>query len=177
MRLFIAIPFTQHIIDEISTIQHNLKQFSNGNFTHASNLHLTLVFLGETSPHQLPLVQNTMDSIPFSPFTLQFTHLGSFDTGGEFLYWLGAEPSPALAQLQTQLFTSLTQLGFPLKSRRFMPHITLARQVTFLGQSRPGKLLSSPFHASVTKLCLMQSTRQQGKLVYSCLHTSHANKQ
>ncbi len=51
MRLFYAITFEETVRRRLSDIQNALRtQTMRGNFTLFDNLHLTLVFIGETAP-------------------------------------------------------------------------------------------------------------------------------
>ena len=50
MRLFIAINFNDYIKNELCSVMENLKKYTlRGRFTSRENLHLTIVFIGETN--------------------------------------------------------------------------------------------------------------------------------
>jgi 2'-5' RNA ligase len=62
MRIFIAINLEQEISDALEKLIHKLKDQSvQGNFTRKENLHITLIFIGETS--RIKPVKEVMDSI------------------------------------------------------------------------------------------------------------------
>ena len=68
MRLFIAINFSSEEKSKLFSIIADLKKYTvGGNFTRSENLHLTLVFLGETG--RLADIMSAMDKVIASAFT------------------------------------------------------------------------------------------------------------
>lgn len=67
MRLFIAINFKDETKNSLSTVIDRLgSHVVKGNFTSEENLHLTLIFIGETS--RIDRVKHAMDKITAEPF-------------------------------------------------------------------------------------------------------------
>jgi len=165
MRLFIAVNFDDKTKARLLQCQESLRLASaGGNFTRPENLHLTLVFLGETPPGHVLEIQRMMDCAPAGPFTLQFEGMGKFgDT-----WWVGIQQNSALAGLYNHLSQWLKATGFPIESRPFKPHLTLAREVIL----RPGASLEKPepFAAQVATMHLMKSERINGKLIYTSIY-------
>lgn len=93
----------------------------------------------------------------------------SFNQTGNFgdLWWLGIAQNKELLALQQELFEGLKQAGFPLESRRFSPHITLARQFRPHGPLDKNWLLGEGFSARADRVSLMLSERIAGKLTYT----------
>ena len=164
MRLFIAINFDDETKARLLQCQESLRQVSaGGNFTRPENLHLTLVFLGETLPGRVRDIQRVMDCAPAGPFALQFEGMGKFgDT-----WWVGIRQDPALAGLYNHLSQGLKSAGFPIESRPFKPHLTLAREVIL----RPGASPEKPesFTAQAAAIHLMKSERINGRLTYTSI--------
>ena len=121
MRLFLAINFDDEVKSKLLQCQESLRRASvSGNFTRPENLHLTLVFLGETSPAHARGIQRVMDCAPNEPFTLQFEGMGKFgDT-----WWVSIRQCPALTGLYDHLSQGLRAAGFTIESRSFKPHLT-----------------------------------------------------
>ena len=77
-------------------------------------------------------------------------------------------PCPELLAVQEQLASALRAAGFPLEGRPFTPHLTLGREVLL----HPGFRLDTfsqtlpDLRIPVKRLCLMESRRDGGKLVY-----------
>ena len=164
MRLFVAINFDEEVKARLLQCQESLRQGSaGGNFTRPENLHLTLVFLGETPPNRVREIQHVMDSAPAGPFALQFEGMGKFgDT-----WWVGIRQNPVLTGLYNHLAQGLKAAGFPIESRPFKPHLTLTREVILT----PGVSLEKPepFATQVTAMQLMKSERINGKLTYTSI--------
>jgi 2'-5' RNA ligase len=95
----------------------------------ASNLHVTLKFLGETDRARLPQVEAGLAAIR-SPeaATMNFRGLGFFpDERHPRVFWAGMEASPNVASLAADIDQAMHRLGFPLEARAFSAHLTLAR--------------------------------------------------
>jgi len=165
MRLFIAVNFDEGTKAKLLQAQAALRQASaRGNFTRPENLHLTLVFLGETPTGRVREIQRVMDCAPAGMFTLQFEGMSKFgDT-----WWVGIRQNPALTGLYNHLVQGLKAGGFPIETRPFKPHLTLAREVVLLPNAFPEK--PEPFAAQVAGVHLMKSERIGGKLLYTSIY-------
>jgi len=165
MRLFLAINFDDEVKARLLQCQESLRQASDGgNFTRPENLHLTLVFLGETSPGCVREIRRVMDCAPIESLALQFEGIGKFgDT-----WWVGIRQNPALTNLHNHLSQGLRAAGFTIKSRSFKPHLTLAKEVVLRPGASPEK--SEPFAAQVAAIHLMKSERINGKLTYTSIY-------
>ncbi len=167
MRLFVAICFPEDVKDQLAGIVKDLSDQAAGNFTRRENFHLTLAFLGETP--RLRAIQAAMKQVEGSgAFSMELANLGRFRRTGGDIYWMGISPCPPLAALQKRLAKSLQGAGFSLEERSFSPHLTLGREVkpganfdrdTFSGAMPRLKV-------PVEKICLMESRREAGVLVY-----------
>lgn len=170
MRLFIALPFDQVVKKQITAVQERLRELCpKGNFTRQENFHLTLAFLGEIPQNKVQNICRIMDGVSFPPFSLDFEGIGSFCRDKGNLWWIGAAPEPSLLEMQKALSKGLEQAGFQIDKRKFMPHLTIARQVEGNPPDRK-KLLPAAFSASAEKICLMCSERIDGRLVYTELY-------
>lgn len=163
MRLFIAINFDEETKARLLEVQSRLKTAGRGNFSHPENIHLTLVFLGETAPERLGEIRTVMDSLRVPKLRLSFDRAGNFGD----LWWLGLAQNKELLTLQRELFEGLKQAGFPLENRRFSPHITLARQFRPHGLLDKDWLLGESFSTGADRVSLMLSERIAGKLTYT----------
>lgn len=165
MRLFIAINFNDELKGKLVETQNMLRKYAlRGNFSSYDNLHLTLVFLGEVTDH-IDLIKKAMDDITVSPFKLNIGGTGFFKRDRGDIWWAGIEESKSLILLQKQLGDDLLSKGFPIEKRRFVPHLTLAREVRL----REGAAVPTPdmISADVTKISLMRSHRVGGVLTYT----------
>ena len=162
MRLFAAILLPAPIKEQLLQAQELLRAHGSGNFTRFENLHLTLAFLGETQQEEAAIqaIRNT-DS---ASFLLQFSQPGNFDN----LYWAGITLSPALSALQERLVRNLSAQGFSLESRQYVPHITLCRNYQPVGNLPLAEIkeLLQPLSFAVDRINLMESTHNNGQLLY-----------
>ena len=123
LRLFFALPCPT---DCAARIEHWRSSLGiAGKAVAASDLHLTLVFLGSQPAHQLPLLMALASSIRIPDFKL------NLDLWPEGLLHLAPSHTPdALAQLALRLRQALQEAGFAIEQRAYRPHLTLARHST-----------------------------------------------
>jgi RNA 2',3'-cyclic 3'-phosphodiesterase len=97
-----------------------------GRLSHPLDLHLTLVFIGNVDATLLPCIEMAADDVVEAPFRLPLDQLRQWP---EQHLWL-AQPvdTPVLFHLVSQLQQNLLACGLPPESRRYRPHITLARK-------------------------------------------------
>jgi 2'-5' RNA ligase len=176
MRLFIAINPSYDEKTRLQSSQDKIKQISaKGNFTRLDNLHLTLVFLGETDISLINSIkQITAEAVALwngNPFAIIFDHLGRFTNmrGGD-IWWLGTQNSLQLNTLQRQISLALEQAGFPIEKRKFKPHLTLARRVrlkTNIPEKAQTPLQKDACAVLAKRVSLMKSESIDGVLTYS----------
>ncbi len=91
----------------------------------AQRLHLTLHFLGDVPREQMPGLQAAL-ALPFTPFVLSLARAARWPGG---IAVLEPERLPApLIRLHGAIAEALQSLALPTESRRFRPHVTLARR-------------------------------------------------
>ncbi|MCX7614300.1 MAG: RNA 2',3'-cyclic phosphodiesterase [Clostridiales bacterium] len=172
MRLFIAICFNDPIKNKLcSTIEELKKHVKRGNFTRRDNLHLTLVFIGETTKDSE--IKNAMDTVTEDKFQLLIGGLGKFHRDSGEIYWVSVEKNRALSTVYEQLYKALKIRGFSLESRPFRPHLTLGREVLpepdFDEAAFSGTI--SEMEMEISHISLMKSERISGKLVYTEIYS------
>ena len=87
-------------------------------------LHLTLHFLGEVDDAAARMLAAALPPCP-APFSLRLDGVALWPQGIAVLQ--AGEPPAALAALHGELATRLRTLGLRVETRRFRPHVTLAR--------------------------------------------------
>ncbi|MBQ6570587.1 MAG: RNA 2',3'-cyclic phosphodiesterase [Clostridia bacterium] len=179
MRLFIAIGFDNAAKKELAGSTLLLKNAcERGSFSRDENFHLTLVFLGEIERVKLKTITDVMDSTAVSPFEMKIAGFSRFrrDDGDILLRRL--EYPAELTELHAQLYSALKVKGFTLESRKFSPHITLARRAV-LARGVSLESLSDviePICVKVDSIYLMRSDRTGGMLTYTPLHKTVLKK-
>jgi len=94
------------------------------------SLHITLRFLGNSSPQQVSSIINLLNGTVHGspPPEMVFRGLGVFRTIRDpRVLWIGIDPSPVLQDIRSNIDRRLSGLGFPAEERIFRPHLTLAR--------------------------------------------------
>ncbi|HET7844869.1 MAG TPA: RNA 2',3'-cyclic phosphodiesterase, partial [Xanthomonadales bacterium] len=127
---------------------------------HGAQLHLTLRFLGATSPQQRIGIEAGVAAIAArrGPAGARSATLEAWPSPrAPRVLVLVLAPDAALAELAAALETLARDCGFPAENRRFRPHFTLAR-------ARPGTVLRAPapavarFACRIARLSLVRST-------------------
>lgn len=91
-------------------------------------VHLTLLFLGDVACNRVPEVVEALDPTSVAPFALTTTAPGFFpNLRRPSVFWLGVAPSAELSALHARLRTAVLACGVAAETRRYVPHITLAR--------------------------------------------------
>ncbi len=159
MRLFAAIKFDKPTEDALYARVCELKRCCDGGvFTRRENLHLTVAFIGESDKPYKAL--ECIKKYKFEPFEVS---LGSFGRFGRDIYYISVL-SDGLAPLAEGIRKNLTEAGFDIDTKPFVPHITLGRQCRLISEpAMPLNLVTD----TVGKVCLMRSDRINGKLVYT----------
>ena len=96
----------------------------------ASNLHLTLHFLGEVPSSLVPRLRAALEpALRVEPFDIEVSTAGAFPaTGPPRVIWLDlARGAAAVSTLHAELGRRLTSAGVAIESRPFSPHLTIAR--------------------------------------------------
>ena len=193
MRIFYALNFADHVKTAIYNNIHEIKKYTaRGNFTLRENFHITLLFIGECMPNQLPLFKKIADAaankINTAAVTAYIDGLGSFARTREELVWVGikTEPSDILQKINSVLTDETLKNGIRIKDsskQRFTPHITIARRVEFRQIS--GKDLHlikfEPVNCTIDSVTLMESVSIQenyrSRIIYKPLYEAKfANK-
>lgn len=168
MRLFIAINFPEDIKTKLYNIAANLKDESRyGNFSRRENLHLTLVFIGETP--RFSDVVDVMKKTSFESFDIELSSLGKFKRNGGDIYWIGVKKSAVLLRIASELSNNLKAAGFKIDVREFKPHLTLGREVVMYDGFNMSKFSDTiePMLVNVPYISLMKSERISGRLTYT----------
>jgi 2'-5' RNA ligase len=81
-------------------------------------LHLTLIFLGDSPLPELEAAHEELTALSAPGFTPQLEGLGLFGKDKPCAAWAGVAPSPALMELQARLETLARRAGCPVEARR-----------------------------------------------------------
>ncbi len=173
IRLFLGLSLSQALRDSLATLQSGVPDVR---WVAMENLHLTLRFLGDLHEDQAEDLMAAMEGFSAPAFTLQVKGTGTFQRGQRVPHalWAGVEEHPALTLVQKRTEARARQAGLVAESRRFTPHITLARlRETSLHRLeiwlRQTALYQGP-PESVTQVTLFQSHLGRAGADYEALH-------
>lgn len=138
MRTFIAIELPEDIRQNIEDTSRRLRDLlhssgleRNVRWTPAAKLHLTLRFLGDTSPSQQRQVLDELFAVvkAYSSLNLRVGTPGCFpNTHSPQVIWLGLDGDLLhLSQLQSAVEQIVQKAGYEPESRAYSPHLTIGR--------------------------------------------------
>lgn len=156
---FIAIRIPKEIKKRLSLIKHETNLMFD-RFVHEEDVHLTLVFLGKCTDEKRTQVVNSLRRLvsSFEPFRLQLSTFGTFGHKEKpRVFWIGVEEEPILYSYQHDIYHEMKTLGFPLETRPFTPHITLARKWIGDRSYKPIKTDVTGLHWEVEDIVLYKS--------------------
>jgi 2'-5' RNA ligase len=92
------------------------------------NYHITLRYIGDVDAWTAREVSGALERFENSVLPpIRLTHLGVFGGNRPRALYAGVENNEGLNRLQAAQERALQQIGLPPDSRKFMPHVTLAR--------------------------------------------------
>jgi len=123
-RLFTGIEIPPDIGQALASLRGGLP---GARWIDPENYHITLSFIGDIDNAQGHEIASLLDGVSRPSFELRLDGLSSF--GGDKPRALIATvvPTPALTDLQAEHERLLKRLGVRADSRKFTPHVTLAR--------------------------------------------------
>jgi len=179
MRLFVAIDIPEDVRSAIAALVSKLRPACrNARWVRLEGLHVTLKFIGETSPEACQAIQAALAAIPpRAPFSITFRGLGFFpDDRRPRVLWAGVKGGTELAALAGEIDAALAAMGIPREEREYSAHLTLARLEsprilqTFQDAVKSAGRLSFG-RATVEEFDLYQSVLKPGGAEYTRLAT------
>jgi RNA 2',3'-cyclic 3'-phosphodiesterase len=125
LRLFVA-------LDPPESARLSLARLCNGvpgaKWVPPEQFHLTLRFIGEVDESTFADISDALATISVAPFSLRLRGVGHFPPrGAPRVLWAGVDDGAPTMRLHTKIETRLQRLGLAPDSRKFAPHVTLAR--------------------------------------------------
>ena len=190
VRSFVAIELPERLKEELVGLSERLKSggYSGVRWVDPRGIHLTLKFLGDVAVERLDDINTALKEATrgVSPFRLEVGGLGVFPNPRRVrVAWVGlAGETDKLQQLQQQVESVLAKLGFATESRRFTPHLTLARvrdQVSLEERLGFGQFIESADFRAMNKIevdtvYLMRSQLTRQGAIYSRISSVHLGR-
>jgi RNA 2',3'-cyclic 3'-phosphodiesterase len=124
-RLFIAVDLPERIKDDITATYVVLPA---ARWVDDAHLHLTLRFIGDVPGDVAGRVADVLREAGGAPFSLSMKGVGFFPPRNmPRILWAGIAECEELMRLQASIERTLTTLGIDPDTRKFHPHVTVAR--------------------------------------------------
>ena len=134
IRSFIAFDINnESVLRRFSEVQDTLLNTgANLKLMKPQNIHITMRFLGNISPHTVDLIHEEMKKLTFTSFDAEIKGLGAFPSLRHTrVVWAGIRKgADELVNIFNQLEPRLRGLGFRPDPKGFSPHLTIARVKT-----------------------------------------------
>jgi 2'-5' RNA ligase len=182
VRSFVAIELPDELKRELDEVIGQLKSAGGQTgvkWVDPRSIHLTLKFLGDVDADRLDEITVALAEAArrIPRFRLAVAGLGVFPNPGRVrVAWVGVSgETDVLERLQRRVESALARLGFSAESRRFTPHLTLARvreraspqERQKLGQLAGSTSFESRHGISVDAVHLMRSQLTGQGAIYS----------
>lgn len=131
VRAFIALELDAALHERLERLIQELRPRLHGvRFSPAGNAHLTLRFLGPSSPGVLERIAQALapEAAACPAADVPVTGLGTFPPhGAPRILWLGLDLPAPMRTLQAACERAARAAGFPPEERAYRPHLTLGR--------------------------------------------------
>lgn len=132
IRAFIAVDLPETVQQKVEQLQQELRKTQAlVSWVKPASIHITLKFLGNIFPEQVPGIQSALEGIALntSVFRLQPKGCGAFPSLKQMrIVWIGLHGNnEPLGELQQEVESAIIKLGFKAEDRPFRPHLTIGR--------------------------------------------------
>ncbi len=174
MRLFIAALLPDEVKSALAGYIASLRKVTEGvRWEKEEKLHVTLKFLGEVDETTAEAVAFVTGSLArnYAPFEMSTGNLGGFpDLQRPRILYAGLSENPGLSALQGEIDEGLEPHGFERETRRFIPHVTIAR---LSGRMRITGPLPIPekVRFTISEISVVRSVLGRAGSTYTPVHT------
>jgi 2'-5' RNA ligase len=132
MRLFTAVDISAQTRESLAELISRLSAAAPFRWSRSENLHITTKFIGSWQPGQIEQLRRSLGSIPKQgSIEIAIRGLGWFpNPHNPRVLFAGVEASPELETLQRQTEAACLETGVAAETKKFHPHLTLARVST-----------------------------------------------
>lgn len=124
IRLFVALELPAQVCTRLALMQGGVP---GAKWQREDQMHLTLRFIGEVDERTAHDIDEALATIRAPAFTLEFMGIGDFGSKDPHTLWAGVRPNDHLIHLQKKIEGALQRLGIDPETRKYTPHVTLAR--------------------------------------------------
>lgn len=125
IRLFVGLPLPEDVRQRLSLLNGGVP---GARWEPPENYHVTLRFIGEVELGQAEDIDAELHRLRMPEFSLSLSAVDHFGPGDKArVLYVGVERSEMLARLQGKVENAVQRAGMPPETRKFVPHVTLAR--------------------------------------------------
>ncbi len=123
-RLFTALELPESVVGQIALARGGV---FGARWLEPEDYHITLRFVGDVDARTAHDIAETLDGIRRPAAPVRFDGLGWFGGDRPRMIVARFRADPALVDLQAEQERRLRRVGLPPETRKFLPHVTLAR--------------------------------------------------
>lgn len=125
MRLFVAVELPAFARERLAALAGGMH---GAKWVGAEQMHVTLAFLGELDRPHAEDIAEELGLVRAKKFELEIAGLGNFGNGAAIRsVWAGVAANEALNLLQAKVENAARRAHVEVESRKFVPHVSLAR--------------------------------------------------
>ena len=124
VRLFTALEIPLKIAQDLERLKGGVP---GARWIDRENYHITLAFIGDVDSRHAHEIDASLHEIDARGFTLRLSGVGSFGRAKPHALWAGVERTPGLSDLRDEAVRAIGRTGIAPDTRKFTPHVTLAR--------------------------------------------------
>jgi 2'-5' RNA ligase len=124
MRLFVALSIPDRVAQSLLLMQGGVP---GAHWQTREQMHLTLRFIGEVDGRDANDIHDVLSAISAPHFSLALKGVGEFGGKKPHTLWAGVSDAPPVNHLSRKIETALQRIGLEVETRKFTPHVTLAR--------------------------------------------------
>jgi 2'-5' RNA ligase len=124
MRLFVALSIPDSVAQSVLLAQGGVP---GAHWQSREQMHLTLRFIGDVDGRAARDIDDALSAISAPQFTLALKGVGEFGGKKPHALWTGVSDRAAVDHLNRKIETALQRIGLEAETRKFTPHVTLAR--------------------------------------------------
>ncbi len=128
MRLFTGLSLTYEVRRNIELLYQSLQPLAAIEWSPVGNLHVTTKFIGEWPEERLGELKGALRGMAkLGSFALSVDGFGWFPTPHHPRHLFAAVRSAEIAELAAATERALAEIGVPVETKPYRPHLTLAR--------------------------------------------------
>lgn len=158
MRLFVAIELAPELQEKIAKFTKGWQKSVSGKWVEKHNLHLTLVFIGETKATDLLKLEKQLSLVSSQgvSFELTSTKITVLPPNKPRILSLVFKYSSEFSRLQQSIIKAFKDINIPASA--FKPHLTLVRLKSSIQSNQVPNLLNLQLNIKVKHISLMHSS-------------------